>query len=48
MARDAGAAAAIADAVLRDYQFGLAAGGEQAAAIELSTWLANARHTVGG
>jgi 3-hydroxyisobutyrate dehydrogenase-like beta-hydroxyacid dehydrogenase len=48
MARDAGAAAAIADAVLRDYQFGLAAGGEQAAAIELSTWLASAQHTVGG
>ena len=48
MARDSGAASAIADAVLTSYQFGLAAGGPQAAAIELSSLLASAQHTVGG
>jgi 3-hydroxyisobutyrate dehydrogenase-like beta-hydroxyacid dehydrogenase len=40
MAHDSHAASAIADAVLRSYEFGLAAGGEQAAAIELSALLA--------
>jgi len=48
MARDSGAAETIADAVLHSYEFGLAAGGQQAAAIELSSLLASAQHTVGG
>lgn len=40
MAHDAGAAAEIADAVLRTYAHGVAAGGPQALAIELSSLLA--------
>ena len=40
MAHDSGAVSAIAEAVLRDYEAGLAAGGEQAAAVELASLLA--------